>query len=249
MKMLRKIKNLIKRKTPMNSNTYIENQSSSLENQFDSNNPVLKPSEDVINQIKDFPEPNYIYSSNYPFYDHLTQEQIDKLISNEELRERYKKYGLCQECIHPNTGWKWCQSCNSKHFQQDFNKWTSGNKGIDEFIQKFQLNATRYEEVLEWISYEKFSDVEYLEKGGFGTVHKAKWIHGYIWYWAINQTKWYRVGAGSKDVVLKCLNNSQNLTTYFLQEVCNLYLLLILYFILLILHLLILIYFQLDHFS
>ena len=169
---------------------------------------ALKLSDDVINQIKDFPN-------------HLTEKQkslIDELIPNEELRERYKKYGLCEECSQPNTGWDWCQSCNSKHFQQDFNKWTSGNKEIDEFIQKFQLNATCYEEVLEWIPYEKFSDIKYLAKGGFGTVHKAKWIDGYIWNWDINQTKWSR---SHIDIVLKCLNNSQNLTTDFLQEVCT----------------------------
>src|SRR5437763_20577 len=121
----------------------------------------------------------------------------------------YKGYGLCKECSQPNSGCDdlytrgWCQSCNSKHFQQDFNKWTSGNKEIDEFIQKFQLNATRYEEVLEWIPYEKFSDIEYLAKGGFGTVHKAKWIDGFILYWDIDQTKWDRVG--SMHIVLKCL--------------------------------------------
>src|SRR3954447_6509806 len=107
---------------------------------------ALKLSDDVINQIKDFPEPKY--GDDYPFYNHLTQEQkslIDELIPNEELRERYKKHGLCKECSQPNTSsnlyfYGWCQSCNSKHFQQDFNKWTSGNKEIDEFIQKFQLN-------------------------------------------------------------------------------------------------------------
>src|SRR2546429_4426702 len=110
---------------------------------------ALKLSDDVINQIKDFPKPN-TYRCNYPYYDHLTQEQkslIDELIPNEELRERYKKHGLCGECSQPNTGSypSWCQSCNSKHFQQDFNKWTSGNIEIDEFIQKFQLNATCHE--------------------------------------------------------------------------------------------------------
>jgi hypothetical protein len=175
---------------------------------------VHKLSEDVINQIKDF-------KHSYDTLRGLSDEQtslIDELIPNEELRERYKKHGLCEECSQPNTGWKWCQSCNSKHFQQDFNKWTSGNKEIDEFIQKFQLNATRYEEVLEWIPYEKFSDIEYLAKGGFGTVHKAKWIDGYIQYWDINQTKW---GRNKTDIVLKCLNDSQNLTTDFLQEVCT----------------------------
>src|SRR5687767_13504179 len=120
---------------------------------MNSNTPAPKLSDDVINQIKDFPKPDNYYSKS-PFYDHLTEEQkslIDELIPNEELRERYKKHGLCDECSQPNTGGHddyyyhgWCQSCNSIHFQQDFNKWTSGNKEIDEFIQKFQLNATRY---------------------------------------------------------------------------------------------------------
>src|SRR4051812_43059151 len=110
---------------------------------------VLELSEDVINQIKGF-----------KYYD-LTEEQ-NSLIDNEELRERYKKYGLCKECSQPNIDQKWCQSCNSKHFQQDFNKWTSGNKEIDEFIQKFQLYATCRKGILEWIPYEKFKDIEYL---------------------------------------------------------------------------------------
>ena len=130
-------------------------------------------------------------------------------------------FGLCYECSKPNTGRRWCQSCNSKHFQQDFNKWTSGNKEIDKFIQQFQLNATCRQEALEWVPYENFDDIKYLAKGGFGTVHKAKWIDGYIEYWDINQNKWHR-DTYENDVVLKSLNNSQNITTDFLQEVCNL---------------------------
>jgi len=186
---------------------------------MNSNTPAPKLSDDVINQIKDFPFVHNFYD------DHLTEEQkslIDELIPNEELRERYKNYRLCEECSQPNIGafnnYPWCQSCNSKHFQQDFNKWTSSNKEIDEFIQKFQLNATRYEEVLEWIPYEKFKDIKYLAKGGFGTVHKAFWVDGYIHSWDIDQNKWSRY---NEDIVLKCLNNSQNLTTDFLQEVCT----------------------------
>jgi hypothetical protein len=178
-------------------------------------NTCNKLSDDVINQIKDFK------------YYKLTEEHdslIDKLIPNEELRERYKEHGLCKECSQPNTGSLWCRSCNSKHFQQDFNKWTSGNKEIDEFIQSFQLNATCEEEVLEWIPYEKFEDIKYLAKGGFGTVYKATWNDGHIYYWNTDQNKWHRYGI---YVALKCLNNSQNLTTDFLQEVCNFFLFII----------------------
>jgi hypothetical protein len=68
------------------------------------NSNIPKLSQDVINQIENFPEPNY--SCDFPFYDGLTREQkslINKLIPNKELRERYKKYGLCIECSQPNT--------------------------------------------------------------------------------------------------------------------------------------------------
>ena len=187
---------------------------------MNSNTPTPKLGEDVINQIKDFELS--LYNVTFPFYDKLTEEQkslIDELIPNEELREQYKKYGLCKECSQPNTiniFHPWCQPCNSKHFQQEFNKWTSGNKEIDEFIQKFQLNATNRLEVLEWIPYDRFENIEYLAEGGFATVYKAKWIDGYIRSWDINQNKWNRE---REEVVLKYLNDSQNLTTDFLQEV------------------------------
>src|ERR1043166_5949937 len=178
-----------------------------------SNTHTSKLGKDVINQIKDF-KPNYCY--HFPFYDSFTEEQkslIDELIPN-ELRERYKKYGLCEECSQPNTGrylsYLWCQSCNSKHFQQEFNKWTSGNKEIDEFIQKFQLNATNHLEVLEWIPYDRFENIEYLAEGGFCTVYKAIWIDGYIRSWKNSRNKWYRMII-NREVVLKCLKDSQNL--------------------------------------
>ena len=40
------------------------------------------------------------------------------------------------------------------------------------FIQKTQLKAKR---CLVWIEHDEFKNVEYLAKGGFGTVFKAIW--------------------------------------------------------------------------
>src|SRR5437764_516221 len=99
-----------------------------------SNTHTPKLSDDVINQIKDF---------NH--YESLTEEQkslIDELFPNEELKERYKKYGLCYECRQPNIGPLWCQSCYSQHFQHDFDKWTSGNKEIDENVGSNKIGTT-----------------------------------------------------------------------------------------------------------
>src|SRR5438045_2620166 len=112
-----------------------------------------KISDDVFEQIKDLDRES------------LTEEQkllIDKLILREELRVCYKNYGLCKECKQPNTGYNWCQLCNAKRFQRNFQNWTSGNRDIDELIQKVQLRARNDKEVIEWVEYDSFESVEYL---------------------------------------------------------------------------------------
>src|SRR5947208_12634223 len=147
-------------------------------------------SNDVFEQIKDF--------DRYELY--LTKEQkllIDKLIPNEELKQRYKKYGLCKGCKQINTSKDifdnfWCQPCNSKHFQQNFKNWTSGNSDVDKLIQESQLNAKNYNEILEWIEYNRFEDIEYITKGGFGKIYKATWKDGCIFKWDYGTNQWVR---------------------------------------------------------
>ncbi|EXX72075.1 kinase-like domain-containing protein [Rhizophagus irregularis DAOM 181602=DAOM 197198] len=176
----------------------------------------FKLSDDVIEQIKDFGR-----------YYYLTDEQkllIDKLILNEELKERYKKNGLCKECKQLNTGSNWCKSCNAKHFQQNFKNWTSGNDEVDKLIQKTQLKAEIQNEILEWIEYDRFEDVEYLAKGGFGTIYKAIWKDGYIEKWDSKNNQWERskewnIKYENFPVALKCLHNSQDITSEFLREI------------------------------
>ncbi|CAB4420186.1 unnamed protein product [Rhizophagus irregularis] len=168
----------------------------------------IKLTDDVFEQIKEFDR-----------YD-LTEEQkslIDKLITNEELKERYKKNGLCENCKQPNTRNYNCQSCNSQHFQQNFKNWTSGNHDIDEFIQKAQLKAKYWNQFIEWIEHNKFENIEYLAKGGFGTTFKAVWKDGPIHRWDYENDRWER--RGETTVALKCLHNSQDITTDFLKEV------------------------------
>ncbi|RHZ80087.1 hypothetical protein Glove_139g176 [Diversispora epigaea] len=106
-----------------------------------------------------------------------------------------------QECNQKNTTWEWCKLCNSKHFQNDFNNWTSGNDKIDKFIQDSQLNANNRYQVIEWIPYDRFKNVRQIGKGGFGTIYYARWIDGYIGEWDIKNQQWNRYREG--EVALK----------------------------------------------
>ncbi len=105
-------------------------------------------------------------------------------------------------------------------FQQDFFNWTSGNDFIDKFIQESQLNAKYTNQLLEWIPYNKFQNIEYLDKGGFSIVYKAIWLDGPIKHWSNesnDENKWKRINY--KTVSLKSLNKSLNLNEEFLNEV------------------------------
>src|SRR5580698_8985339 len=95
-------------------------------------------------------------------------------------------YGLCEECNQENTYIDWCYGCNAKHFQQNFENWTSGNVDIDKFIQDTQLSANDCLKVLEWIPYDRFYDIKYIAKGGFGKVYKA----GQIKNWDNKNQDW-----------------------------------------------------------
>ncbi|RHZ77889.1 hypothetical protein Glove_169g33 [Diversispora epigaea] len=117
---------------------------------------------------------------------------------------------ICPECNQIITISRWCKPCNLKHFQNDFNNWTSGNDKIDKFIQDAQLNANKYSQVIEWIPYDRFEDVKQIGKGGFGTIHYARWIGGSIDKWDIESQQWKRWNKKELEVALKKFDNFVN---------------------------------------
>src|SRR6266496_3459281 len=119
-------------------------------------------------------------------------ENIENTLSIYEKKILNQEYGLCSDCKQPNTGYDWCQNCNSKRFQQDFNKWTSGNEFIDKFIQDAQLKARNHDEVIKWIPYNRLRNIQYLAQGGFSVVYKAIWFDGIILNWNSEKQQWER---------------------------------------------------------
>ncbi len=172
-------------------------------------------------------------------------ENIENPSSLYEKQILNQAFGLCSDCNQPNTDYKWCQNCNSKIFQQEFIKWTSGNKHIDKFIQDAQLKARNKYEVIEWIPHNRLRNIQYLAKGGFSTIYKAIWLDGPSFLDDENkQYKRLTFSLNNEDyenteneniksplnenetngfrVVLKSLNNSSNINEEFLNEVNDL---------------------------
>ncbi|RIB29727.1 kinase-like domain-containing protein [Gigaspora rosea] len=91
--------------------------------------------------------------------------------------EWYKKqseYGKCVHCNEDNTQPAWCLSCDP----DIATRWTIGNKNIDDCMKTFQLRDRKYEDVIEWIPFDKLSGVKIIGKGGFGSVYSATWLDG-----------------------------------------------------------------------
>ena len=150
-------------------------------------------------------------------------------MENDNTLRVTSEYGLCPECNKPNTYFRWCNQCNAKRFQQEFPNWTSGNIYIDNFIQETQLNAKRVSHVLEWIPYNRLTNIKYLAKGGFSTVYNAIWLDGHIQWRVYNKNQWYR--CKSWKVVIKSLDNSSNINEEFLNEVIKIMFLIYLLFL------------------
>jgi hypothetical protein len=112
--------------------------------------------------------------------------------------------------------------CNAIYFQQQFIDWTSGNNDIDKVIQDTQLsthdNYEIFNNALEWIPYDRFFDIKYIAKGGFGKVYKANWIDGFLIKWDDEKQNWKRHNE-NMFVALKCLDDSKNVTLEFMNEV------------------------------
>ncbi|RHZ64775.1 hypothetical protein Glove_320g29 [Diversispora epigaea] len=127
---------------------------------------------------------------------------------------------ICPECNQEFTGFvnRWCEWCNSKNFQSDFDKWTSGNDKIDKFIQDAQMNADANYKVIEWMPYDRFKDIIEIAKGGFGTIYAAKWIDGPIQKWDAENQQWHRYGR-CKVALKKFDDNFARLNEDFLNEI------------------------------
>ncbi|CAB4414673.1 unnamed protein product [Rhizophagus irregularis] len=118
----------------------------------------------------------------------------------------------CQQCL--GTSLYWCKPCQSTQFEENFDNWTTGDRGIDYFIRETQLNATDCTEYLEWIPFNSFIGVSKYDVSEVGTVYTANWKKGPRDCWDENE----KIYVEKKELIKVALHSLGNTPSLFLKE-------------------------------
>ncbi|CAG8581253.1 7046_t:CDS:2 [Cetraspora pellucida] len=121
----------------------------------------------------------------------------------------------CTECEQDIARVGWCPSCEGANYRENFNKWTSGDRKIDEIIRRSQSNPIVSDQVLEWIDYQELDVYGLIGEGGFGKVYSAEWHKGPRDLYNIEINKWIR--RGPTEVALKILNDLTKAEDFFVE--------------------------------
>ncbi|UZO23178.1 uncharacterized protein OCT59_015522 [Rhizophagus irregularis] len=139
---------------------------------------------------------------------HSSQDPIDSLI-NEVKKYSASKFGEILYGISRNP------DTNDYILVQKNFTWISGNKEIDDFIQKMQLKINNYEDaIFEWIPYYQFDHIKETSKNSLVTIHSAVWRDGPLHYHHGGYTR-----DSNKEVALKYLHNSENSIDFLINKV------------------------------
>ncbi|RGB27749.1 hypothetical protein C1646_377941 [Rhizophagus diaphanus] len=92
---------------------------------------------------------------------------------------------ICSYCHKLFTEKLWCKECDPYCMIEG---WTSGNLSIDKFINDSIYNARQSSnsKFLEWVSFNRFTDINQIGKDGFAKVYSAIWIDGKSKYEKLN---------------------------------------------------------------
>ena len=147
------------------------------------------PKENIFGISQDTNTKNYILVFEYNYFENVCCKQCGSKYTHEQ--------------------YKWCKPCQINHLKKNFTTWTSGNKQIDDFIQRRQLEINYNNALFEWIPYNQFSNVKKINKSDSVTVYFAMWKRGPLYYDYHGKMTWMR--KSDERVVLKCSYNLQSI--------------------------------------
>lgn len=115
----------------------------------------------------------------------------------------------CDQLLINNS--PWCNLCQRKHFEENFDNWSSGDKDIDDFIKYTQINAQEYDQYLEWIPFSEFTNVIREAR----TLFSANWKKGPNDTWDSIEKKY----VSERGFIKVALTSIEKISTIFLKEV------------------------------
>ncbi|RIB02291.1 hypothetical protein C2G38_895063 [Gigaspora rosea] len=164
---------------------------------------------------------NHIQSKKYRIHG-ITQDTETgqyMLVIDFFNNKRIPVNGICEHCKRYNTSPVWCQLCDPPKVDQE----TSGDTKIDDCIKEFQLRATAFGTVIEWIPFNRLKNIKIIGKGGFSTVYSAIWLDGKRMVEGDASLSYVRSRKKFSEVALKTLPGSQTSSSKFLNEVSQIY--------------------------
>ncbi|CAG8744700.1 1573_t:CDS:2, partial [Dentiscutata erythropus] len=122
---------------------------------------------------------------------------------------------LCQTSgskVNNNSGW--CESCGLGLVPGVMlPPWTSGHPEINRIIFRTQIESNHIFDHIEWINYDRFTNVKKICKGSRGDVFSASWIDGSMYLYGMARN-------GEQNVIIKSLGKSSvNVTPEFLRSI------------------------------
>ena len=178
---------------------------------------------------------SYENVKKYGYYGKEIKKAFDKadkkipIFANQEHLMEYKSQLIstsskpinCKNCSYCNKlliDVLWCDNCGPYCIIEG---WTSENPDIDEFI-KDTIYHTRnqiYPDFLEWVPFDKFTNIKQIGEGGFAKVYAAIWTDGKSKFEKQKNGSWKKLDSKPMKVALKRLIGSQNMSAERLNEV------------------------------
>ena len=124
----------------------------------------------------------------------------------------------CEKCGKEYTYeyLRWCKPCQINNFKKILTNWTI-EKEIDNLVEEMHSKIENYYDIVfEWIPYNQFYNIEEISRGDLATIYSAIWNDGPLYY---NHNEYKYTRKPNRKVVLRCIHNSQNITSKFLNEV------------------------------
>src|SRR6266542_2785261 len=112
----------------------------------------------------------------------------------------------CSHCNKPFTEELWCKKCDPFRIVEGWI--SSGNSDIDKFIKDTMYKPAEYNKdnkeynysFLEWVPFDRFTDIKEVGEGGFAKVYYAIWVDGKSKYRKLNDKDWEKLNFVPKKV-------------------------------------------------